>query len=212
MHDRLLAITTDFAEIVARKNLKLTKGQIVASTLHRAKILAKSLSVFGLTYTPSTSSRDIGVSCTAGSSRPGQLLSTRPRAVKKRISKVKNLARVSRTARKLFNASAYPAATFGHPACGLTPDQLLKLERNALSCTGISPHGRCRETSLVVAFGLQGTPSARIIRETVQLWFQLLNTNSFSAADLTEAWKAARVSISNNSKPHKEIHGIMCRS
>ena len=67
VHERLLSITTDFAEIVARKNLKLTKGQIVASTLHRAKILAESLSIFGLTYTPSKSSRDIGVSCTAGS-------------------------------------------------------------------------------------------------------------------------------------------------
>ena len=65
--------------------------------------------------------------------------------------------------------------TWGHQAVGLSNFQVLNLERRALACSGIKAAGRCRTIGVVVAYGLLGTPVARVIRETLVAWCDLIN-------------------------------------
>ena len=97
------------------------------------------------------------------------------------------------------------AATWGHQQCGFSPNQVVQLERDALACSGL-PRGRCRTISLVVIYGVHGTPIARIIRETVTAWFQLVPN---SLEDLREAWAVARRFLANAPKVHNHVYGIM---
>ena len=119
--------------------------------------------------------RDLGVTYAAATKRPVKQLSARLSKTRKfRIKKISRLASVSRNARKLFTGSAYAAATWGHQATALSDSQVIALERDALNCAGIKTSGRCRTMGLLVAYGKLGTPRARIIRETIKSWFELM--------------------------------------
>ena len=101
---------------------------------------------------------------TAARSRPSKLVHSRFLKAKHMISKISQLAQISRQARKLFSGSGYAASTWGHQASGLSDSHILNLERSALSCTGIKAPGRCRTFALIISYGLLGTPRARFIR------------------------------------------------
>ena len=179
----------DFAEAMSNKKLKLShKGSVVSNTENRTKIAQRILKQSNIVYNAEQSARDIGLSYTAGAQRPKKILCTRLKKVKSRILKIKHIAKVSRMAKKLFTGAPFSAATWGHQQCGFSPNQVVQLERDALACSGL-PRGRCRTISLVVIYGVHGTPIARIIRETVTAWFQLVPN---SLEDLREAWAVAR--------------------
>ncbi len=93
-------------------------------------------------------------------------------------------------ARKLFQGAAYSAATWGHQGSGCPEHMLLKLEVDAAKATGITPQGRCRFMSLCVAYGPRGHPRARIIKETLANWFQLVQvkTDQQDTDELRVAW------------------------
>ena len=156
----VIPFTIDFAKIMRAKKLKLSpKGSVLSNTPSRTRILHTLLAKSGVKYNAAESVRDLGVAYTAGTRRPTSILLERLREVKNRILKVKHIASasISRLARKLFTGAAYAAATWGHQSSGLSPNQVADLEKQALDCTGLSV-GRCRTTSLVVCFGLQGNP------------------------------------------------------
>ena len=150
----------DFKDVVAVLKLILSdKAVITASSKQLRVMILKALKELGLSFKSESAARDLGVSNTAGRLRPAQLTNSRFSKTKNRIFKISQIAKISRKAKTLFSGSAFPAATFGHQACGFSPSQMLSLERGALSCTGIKKEGRCRATALVVAFGPLGTLS-----------------------------------------------------
>ena len=87
---------------------------------------------------------------------------------KQRMDRIRKVAQVTRHARKLFSGSGFSSSTWGHPVSPLSESMIVQLERDALASTGIKPHGRCRAMALVVAFGLQGTPRSRLVREKLR--------------------------------------------
>ena len=196
----------DFAEAMKRKKLKLSsKGAVVSNTVKRTRIAQRILLQSGIQYNVDDSARDIGLTYTAGAKRPKKIFCARRKNVKSRILKIKQIAKVSRMAKKLFTGAAYSAGTWGHQQCGFSPNQLVDLERDALACSGL-PRGRCRTISLVIIYGVQGTPVARVIRETVTAWFQLLPN---CLDELRDAWAIARRFLNSTPKSYNHIYGIM---
>ena len=128
--------------------------------------------------------------------------------------KIKHLAQITRKARKLYTGSSFSSSTWGHQACGFSDAMIVALERDALNSTGIKPAGRCRAVALVAAFGMQGTPRARLVRESITAWFELLRLCAPEALGrLKEAWSRAASNMQQTIKHSKHIHanviGIM---
>ena len=152
--------------------------------------------------------RDLGVTHTAAKTRPSKFVLSRFNK-KVRINKVKNIAKVSRKARKLFTGSCFAASTWGHQASSLSDTALLELERDALNCAGIQTAGRCRVTALMVCYGIQGSPKARIVRETIQAWFKLLRlADSNTISKIKQAWPIA-VEAVKQPNGIQNVKGIM---
>ena len=131
--------------------------------------------LFGVDYKLETDTRDLGFSYTSAKTNPKRLIKHRLKKSQVRLKKIHALAKISRKARILFSGSGFPAATFGHSACGLTLQELEALEISAANCTGITQPGRCRTFALVLAYGRYGTPYARIIHETITAWFDIVH-------------------------------------
>ena len=74
------------------------------------------------------------------------------------MSRIANVAKHTRKARKLFTGSGFSVARWGHQSSSLADSSMVELERGARASTGIKPAGRCRTIALVVAVGLEGIP------------------------------------------------------
>ena len=87
---------------------------------------------------------------------------------------------------------------------------IISLERDAVASTGIKPKGRCRLMALLACFGLHGTPRARIIRELLRSWFQILRgLSQQESLDTRVAWAKAKQHILNDNVSIKNVRGIM---
>ena len=69
-------------------------------------------------------------------------------------------------------------ATWGHQAAAISDSKTVELEKDALACSGINPAGRCRTLALPTAYGVLGTPRARIYREILRAWFDIIRNSS----------------------------------
>lgn len=125
--------------------------------------------------------------------------------------KIALIAKGSKKTANLFKASAFPAATWGHPSCGISPFQLQSLERSALACSGMAKRGMCRATALISHFGPAGHPTARIIRETVFAWFDVLKQaiKIGKLLDIQTAWRRVYKFLVSKQYPNNHIKGIM---
>ena len=153
--------------------------------------------------------RDLGISYTAAASRPSELSRARFIKTRERIQKNKQIANISRMAKKLYAGSCFSASTWGHQSAGVTTNEMIAIERNALACSGVSPRGRCRLVSLSVIYGPGGTPQARIVKDTLKVWFQVLALNPVDANHLNQAWAKARRFLYTQKKPQQHVLSIM---
>ena len=127
-----------------------------------------------------------------------------------RKEKTAQIGRISRLARRLYSGSVFSASTWGHPACGVSETQIHQLENDALAAAGITSAGRCRPIALAVAYGVLGTPRARIIRETFRVWFDVYRTLIDSDADmLRQAWADAKQEFQSYGKSVFRIKGLL---
>jgi len=198
--DILVPAVVDFARKVKKLRLSLSpKAVISANSKKLSNILHQELSNYQLTFVKSRAARDLGVDHTSAKRRPSSLLILRDNKSKVRRSHICKLAKISRKARRLFSGSAFAMSTWGHQASAIADTSILNLERDALGSTGIPAPGRCRALALVCAFGVLGTPRARIIRETMSAWFKLvLDLNSVELYNLRCAWGKAKLAIRGN--------------
>lgn len=129
---------------------------------------------------------------------------------KTRILNNSELAKSSGKARKLFTGSAFSMPSWGHQAAALSEQQIKDLEQSALACSGLNPAGRCRTFGLVAAYGVLGTPRAKVIRETIRSWFEIPRTCSDSEiSDIRAAWPLARNFMLRNNCRITGVTGIM---
>ena len=208
--NNLVPAMLTFKDVVAILKLKLSpKAAITASDVKLLKFIIQELKTYDLFFEEGKHARDLGVSNTAGNSRPFHLVNSRFDKTKPRKQKIVKLARVCRLARKLFTGSAFTASVWGHQASGLTDDQIKTLERDATASTGIKPRGRCRQSALLICFGPNGSPRARVVRELLRSWFELLRSApQADINDIRSAWARAKSQL-NEDLNIKHVHGIM---
>jgi len=208
--DILVPCMIDFGKKVKDLKLSLSPKAVLTSNSQRlSKLLSMELGSHHFKFIVSKAARDLGISHTSGCARPRKLTNSRICGSRHRICKITKLAKISRRARKLFTGSAFAMATWGHQCSNVSVSQLLQLERDALSSSGIASAGRCRTVALLVVFGPLGTPRSRLVRETIGAWFQLLSSLSPACIDLLrKAWFEARTSLGDNPCVN-DIKGIL---
>ena len=146
-----------------------------------------------MNFTVAESARDLGISYTAGKPvKPTMNISKqRTLKTKSRITRTIRLSKITKQARKLFSGSVFAASTWGHQSFGISATDVLRIERAAASSAGL-PNGRCRFMTLCAAYGPRGHPYARIIKESIRLWFQTIraayNSSNVEREDLRLAW------------------------
>ena len=210
---KLLPAMLAFKKKVGKLKLTLSrKAVIVTSEVKLTNLLIKKLSAHGLFFLKASNARDLGVAQAGGKYRPSQALHQRLRQSRNRVRKNSKLAKVSRASRKLYSGSAFAMATWGHQAAGIAETQMLALERDAIASTGITAAGRCRTIGLVVAYGVLGTPRARIVRETMREWFNILRMAGAHPHILNAircAWAKAKTALSLSASSINKVHGVM---
>ena len=164
-----------FAKGVKKLGLTLSpKGVIVSSAAKVSAALCKEFQENGIIFKAATHARDVGVSYTANA-RTSVLLDSRILKNVSKFVKLKQLSAISRNTRKLFSGAGFSSSTWSHPSCGVSRIQLKKIEAGALAATGIPQHGRCTTLALNISYGVLGTPTARIIRETITEWCKVVH-------------------------------------
>jgi hypothetical protein len=178
----------DFAKACRRLKLKLSgKAGVVCTSERLAKELARFFNSVGVVCSVYLAYRDLGVNFSAQaatriatkdlakvSTLHKKVLKNRMHKSQSKLNRITQLASSFKAARKLFSGSGYSSHTWGHQTTGFTPTELVQLERHAANSSGIFPRGRCRFTSLCVAFGPRGHPAGRVIKELFSLWFQTI--------------------------------------
>jgi len=208
--DKIVPAVALFGNKAAELGLGLSaKAVVTASSTKYAKGLKDELATYGMKFNVDMHARDVGVTHTAGSSRPSKQVIKRFTKRAAKVIKTKQIAKITRKARTLFTGSIFSSATWGHQASSIAESSIVKLERDALACSGIRPGGRCRTIGLLVAYGVQGTPRARIVRELIRAWFQLLRMCSTTMiGELRVAWSKA-YNVLRHDNVERHIRGIM---
>ena len=211
VRQNLLPAMAFFKRIVTQMKLKLSpKAALVTSSKHLDRTLHRELANIGLKFVLSRHARDLGITMSGGKARPCNLQLKRQNKSKIRIDKTRLIAKISFKARKLFTGSGFASSTWGHQASGLAESKISELESDALACSGIKAAGRCKTIALIVAFGVQGTPRARIVRETIRAYFEMIRSaTSDEIKDIRSAWPIARDHLISKKVNAMHIIGLM---
>jgi hypothetical protein len=196
--DEVVRCALAFAKVVYARKFKLSpKSAIVASSLKLGRLIAAELATYGIIVQVLVATRDVGVMFTAGVWRCTSGGNSRMAKAVKRTKRIANIAKVTRSARKLFVSGAYPQATWGHQCVGIAPTQVLALRRLAASSTGVSVKSqRCLNSCVAICFGKRSDPWQSIVKELVLLWMKLMpGFYVKSRFDLALAWSKAKQDV-----------------
>ena len=196
--DSIMDAMVYFKGMVKRLSLRMSpKGVVAASSKKMMRQLRLELASQGIIMQHSEIVRDLGAGFGSGSRNTSKHVRNRFRRTSIVRRKAKQLSQIARSARKLFSGSAFSSSTYGHPLSGVSPSLNRALEVDAAKCTGITPQGRCRFTAISIGFGPRGHPYARIIRETLSLWFQIIrHFHKHALLDtLRDSWTKAKTAM-----------------
>ncbi len=68
------------------------------------------------------------------------------------------------------------------------------------------PRGKCRYTMLCLAYGVNGAPSIRLIRETFMYYFKTLAESQITLGDVRVAWGRIRNRLLSKLNDYRRIH------
>jgi len=184
----------DFAKMSSKLGLTLsTKGVIVAKLPYAARRLIQELKTLGITYNTAETTRDLGIDFSF-SRKPKVrkcILKQRIQKSKGTLNRIYRIAKVTRRARVLFSGAGYSKSTWGQQASAITLQEWSKIEVAAVNAAGFGK-GRCRYSALCIAYGPEGQPFTRAIKETFILWFKLvlplIKHNSPILIHIEESW------------------------
>ena len=138
VRDVLVRGAVKWAKSSAKLKLVLSnKSAVVCGSSKLAKCVVRELAQLDINLEHRTFARDLGINFTGGKVRATSIISSRFVKANLRTQKVAQLAKSSRTAKKLFRSGVYPQCTWGHEATGFTSTQAKNLRRMASSSTGI---------------------------------------------------------------------------
>lgn len=113
------------------------------------------------------------------------------------------LAKLSRRTRVLFSGAGFSKSTWGFQTAGLSFAHWVKIEVAAANAAGFN-QGRCRYSSLCIAYGENGHPFVRAIRELFVLWFKLIiplvKTKDKFLDELSVAWQLIKAQVNPDDK------------
>jgi hypothetical protein len=180
--------------MVHKLKLRLSpKAVIITSNDKLTSNLKKQLFKEGLLFSKSEAAKDIGITHTCAKARPSNIQMKKQKESTNRFIKITKIAKMTRKAKKLFTGSAFAKATWGHQAFAISEIKMKELEGDALACSGLKPAGRCRTLGLLVSYGMQGTPRARVVRESMRAWIALLaNATPSEILNIRVVWPKAR--------------------
>jgi len=184
----------DFAKMSSKLGLTLsTKGVIVAKLPYAARHLVQDLKTLGITYNTAETTRDLGIDFSF-SRKPKIrkcILKQRIQKSKGTLNRIYRIAKVTRRARVLFSGAGYSKSTWGQQASAITLQEWSKIEVAAVNAASFGK-GRCRYSALCIAYGPEGQPFTRAIKETFILWFKLIlpliKQNSPILIHIEESW------------------------
>ena len=126
------------------------------------------------------------------------------------MCEISKIARISRSTRKPYTGSGLSVSTWGHQASAVSETEMRSLKGDSLACSGIKPAGRCRTWALAIAYGAQGIPRARIVRETMRAYFVIIRSvSSKKLADIGVAWSKAENSLIDKHLNVSAVHGFL---
>ena len=134
VEDILVNAMKQFQTLVNELNLRLSpKAAIVTSCQKLSVRLNAKLAKYGLKFVVAKHSRDLGITTTAGKSRPKQIHKQRLTKSFNRVSKTSKISKISRSARKLYQGSGYAVSSWGHQACAVSESDVRSMESDALA-------------------------------------------------------------------------------
>ena len=145
-------------------------------SLEQQKTLQKLLKQEGVNYQVAEHTRDLGTNFTFSKKlcMRGAIATQRLKtATKGPLKKMCQLVKLFRVARVLFSGAVFSKSTWGFQPAGMSFAYWVKIEVAAANAAGYN-QGRCRYSALCIAYGEQGHPFARAIRERFVLWFKLI--------------------------------------
>jgi len=166
----------DYVKLSKKLGLKLsTKGVIIAKLPYAAKMIVEELKTIGVIYNVVESTRDLGVDFSF-SKKPAvrkSILKNRIKKARGTLNKIYRIAQISRRARVLFSGAGFSKSTWGHQTSALSYAEWSQIEVAAANAAGFKA-GRCRYSAPCVAYGPEGHPFARGLKEIFILWFKIL--------------------------------------
>jgi len=163
-------------------------------------MLVQGIKDMGTTYNVAENTRDLGddFSFSKNQKVRKNILKARIKNSQGALNKIYKLTKISRRARVLFSGAGFSNATWGHQTSGLSMQKWTKIEVAAANAGGFGK-GRCRYTALYVAYGPEGHPFVRIIKELFILWFKLIlpmtRNRDPTLQSIEEAWSQIYIKI-----------------
>ena len=100
--------------------------------------------------------------------------------------RIRVLQSAYKKAGRLFNTGAYPQATYGKEAYGVSPGEIRTL-RGLAAQAGGGGGGKCSTTLIWLLMGLQNDPAIRIPKDQVRTWL-FLESMTDEKVKLSRAW------------------------
>ena len=149
--------------------------------------------------------KDLGVGTTAGVRRTARYLQARICSVRGRVWRIKGLNRVNKKCAKLINTGAWPQATYGKEAFGISPAQMRQVRAlAAAAATGEAP-GKCPTTAIWLSLGPEQDPMIRLVEDIIHMWFSLWGT--MDMVDVSRAWWTAKGRFFTSPSPWSTVKG-----
>ena len=171
--DKVASSAIELVEGVLSKGCSISsKSKLVGSDLDvlhaiRARILAHT----GIRLEIATWARDLGVTFSAKGRRRGAFAARAAKA-KRRTGRVRQLAKATRQAAKLYRTGVWSQVSFGAEVHGIPATQLHRMRSLAAMSTGV-PRSSCVTSAIAIGHGEMWDPAVRMRLQQVKAWLRL---------------------------------------
>ena len=186
------------AQGMSKKGCKISisKSVILATDLELATaVQAGILQEAGIQLPIVQSARDLGID--SGFSKRRRLPTAGARVLKSvaKLKKLRQLARVSTKARRLFRTGVVPQFAWGQEAKGLAPTVIGGFRTRAGQGTGVRKPGGCLTTALATAFEPSNDPAQVLVVSLLQVWCRLWASDPKWHSAISEVWVRTRARL-----------------
>ncbi len=168
-----------------------SKTTVVASCRKLGRNLVKRLTAEGFPVNFATSTRDLGLDSSAGTSRARKIAQKRRKQGRLKLFRLRPLARKIRRGSHFYSTSIYPTSTYGHQAFGTPPSVLRRIRAEAAQATGYDFPGQCTTTIVQLFYG-DRDPAIRLRVEIVSEWLRFWYHHPALRLSLVRSWLVLR--------------------